>query len=570
MAVAGVVFVSSAFAAIIQPEPASKVHAKKLIFAQDYIAVTANPLASKAAAKILEEGGNAIDAAIAAQMVLNVVEPQSSGIGGGGFLLYYDAKTKRVHSFDGRETAPEKMNPDVFLDENTMPLPFLEAVQGGMSVGVPGLLRMLGDVHKLYGEKSWDVLFEPAIALSEEGFLLSERLHAVASSVPYLAVFPEAKAMFLDEGNEVKKVGSLIQNPTLAKTFRAIADNGADFFYERDFAGKIVEAIHNAPKNLGVMAVNDIVTYQAKEREPLCVPYRHYKICGMGMPSSGGATIGLIMGVLSQFPVNEMAPYSEEAIHLIVEAMKLAYADRNYYMADSDFVEVPVGKLLSAEYLKKRAALINTDKVMEKATPGQVTDIAYGLSENQEQPSTTHLSIVDKEGNAVALTSSIEHAFGSAVMVEGFLLNNQLTDFSFIPEKEGELVANRIEPGKRPRSSMAPTIVLGENDELVMVIGSPGGSRIIPYVVMRLIAVLDWQMDIQQAINFPHVVNRNGVTEIEATPSPVAKVLEESLKRKGHKVEVHPLNSGLHAIVRKNDHWLGAADPRREGVAIGN
>lgn len=554
----------------IQPEPDSAHITKQAVIGTQFMAVTANPLATKAAADILEKGGNAIDAAIAAQAVLNVVEPQSSGIGGGGFLLYYDAKTHDIHSFDGRETAPKNISATAFLDQQGKALPFFDALQGGMSVGVPGLLRMLDKAHQSYGQMEWKALFTPAIKVAENGFPLSERLYKVAESVPYLKDFPEASAMYLNKSGDVKAVGSLIYNPQLAQKFADIAAGGAQVFYQQESAQKIVGAITHASKNPGVMTVADIENYKAKKRKALCLPYRKYRVCGMGMPSSGGATIGLILGQLSHFPLDKMAPFSAKAMHLIVESMKLAYADRNAYMADSDFVAVPVDLLLSPKYLKARAKLMRKNSVIDKADPGILGDIAYAISENNEQPSTTHLSIVDKEGNAVSLTSSIEHAFGSAVMVDGFMLNNQLTDFAFTGNADGQTVANRIEPGKRPRSSMSPMIVLDEKGELMMVIGSPGGSRIIPYVAMRIIAVLDWGMELQDAVNMPNISNRNGVTEIEATSGDKAAYWKTSLEAIGHKVKMRSLNSGIHAIMKHDSILTGAADPRREGYAIGH
>ncbi len=538
--------------------------------ADSYMISAAHPLAGQAGLEILRAGGAAVDAAIAAQMVLNLVEPQSSGIGGGGFLVHYSAKRGEIASYDGRETAPASAHPYMFLDGRGKPKKFYEAVLGGLSVGVPGLLRMLEMAHKEHGRLPWERLFEPAIKLAEEGFEVSKRLHGMIAKDEHLGKFEPAAAYFLENG-EARKAGSLIFNRPLGEAFRRIAEGGADAFYNGPMASDIAATVRQSPISPGGMRAADMAAYKAVKREAVCLFYRVWLICGMGPPSSGGITTLQILGILQNFDLAAMKPYDPKAIHLVAEASRLAFADRNTYIADPDFVPVPSAGLLDPGYLSLRAGEISAKASIGKAQPGMPglgAGPRLGADYSEGGLSTTHLSVIDGQGNAVSMTSSIESAFGSRLMTNGFLLNNQLTDFSFIPNRDAAPVANRVEPSKRPRSSMSPTLVFDGSGKVVMAIGSPGGSRIIGYVAKTIIAALDWNLDIQRAIDLPHFVNRNGPTEIEeGTP---IEALKPVLEEWGHEVLIKPLNSGLHGIRAGQDGLTGGADPRREGVAMGD
>ena len=542
---------------------------QKLVEAKQYMVSSANPYASEAGMRILERGGTAIDAAIAVQMVLNLVEPESSGIGGGAFSLYWDNKNKKLSSYDGREKAPMAADGKLF-QENGKNMNWWEALAGGRAVGVPGVLAMMEKTHKKYGKLPWGELFEDAIKLSEEGFEISPKLaHSISSRTnPALGRYDKAWKYFFPEG-EPLKAGVIKKNPELAMTFRRIALLGAKGFYKGQIALDIVNTVRSAEDNPGLLTVKDMVAYEAIERPPICAKYKSYKVCGMGPPTSGGMTVIQILKLLENKNLSTFPALSVEAVHLFTQASKLAYADRAKYMADADFVNVPVEGLINAEYLKQRSSLINAEKEMGKAVAGNPPNAEqnWQTSTSPEQPSTTHFSLVDKEGNGFSMTSSIEMAFGSTLMVHGFLLNNQLTDFSFSDEKDGEKIANRVQAGKRPRSSMSPFMIFDENDELVMLIGSPGGSRIINYVAKTILGVLEWKMDIQSAISLPHFVNRNGNTDLEKNTA--AANLKAALEAKGHKVTVRDLNSGLHGIVISNAGLSGGADPRRVGRALG-
>jgi gamma-glutamyltranspeptidase/glutathione hydrolase len=554
-----------------QPEQASGRVERAPVMADKIMVAAAHPLATQAGVDVLKAGGNAMDAAVAVQMVLNVVEPQSSGIGGGAFLLYWDAKDRRLRSFDGRETAPAAAGPDYFLKEDGTPRSFWEAVNGGGSVGVPGTLAMLELAHRMQGRRPWGTLFGPAIALAEDGFEISPRL---ASAIAWgggkgLGDFPESAAYFFNPDGSPKAEGTVLTNPALAETFRTIAAGGAAMFYAGPIAEDIVSATRVPGSNPGRMTLADLAAYRAKIREPVCQDYRGHQVCGMGPPSSGALTVGQILGMLEHFDLPGIGP-KPEAAHLFAEASKLAYADRGLYMADSDFTRMPTKGLLDPAYLTIRAQQIRLDKAMEKAEPGNPPwrDAALRSPDTQlERPGTSHFSVRDADGNAVSMTTTIETGFGSRIMVRGFLLNNELTDFSFLPSKDGRPIANRVEGGKRPRSSMAPTVVLKDGEPMLLV-GSPGGSRIIAYVAQTLIGVLDWGMNPQAAINLGHVVNRGGATELEAETG--AGDLAGALTALGHETRIMDLNSGLHAIlIRRDGKLIGGADPRREGVVLG-
>ena len=539
--------------------------------AERYMISAANPLAARAGLEILRAGGSAVDAAIAAQMVLNLVEPQSSGIGGGGFMLHYDAETRRVTAYDGRETAPAAVTPELFLDAGGAPLGFWDAVIGGRSVGVPGLLSMLALAQRDHGRLPWARLFARAIDLAESGFAVSPRLHELIAGAKGLDTFDAAGDYFFTPDGAPLAIGARRANPAFATTLRTIARQGVAPFYEGAIAADIVAAVRRAKRNPSVMTAEDMAGFEARALEPVCADYRAWRVCGMGPPSSGAVATLQTLGILNAFDLAALAPGSADAVHLISEASRLAFADRARYLADDAFVDVPVRGLLDPEYLARRAALIDPARSMGTAEAGDPPWREGRLGDpgdGREGPSTSHLSVVDAAGNAVSMTSSIESAFGSRLMVRGFMLNNQLTDFAFRPAVDGAPVANRVGPGKRPRSSMAPTMVFDGEGKLVFVVGSPGGSRIIGYVVQALVAALDWRLDVQQALDLPHHVNRNGPTDLEAATDLVS--IEAELAARGHDVRRRRLTSGLHAIAVTEAGLEGGADPRREGVALGD
>lgn len=531
----------------------------------------ANPLAAAAGREILAEGGSAIDAAIAVQMVLNLVEPQSSGIGGGLFLVYSDKGADKVYTVDGRETAPQAVTPDLFIGADGKPLKFYEAVVGGRSVGVPGTLRALEMAYLKWGKLPWNRLFQPAIRLAEEGFTISPRLNGALNSDKFLRDNPVARAYFYEADGTPKAVGSVLKNPALAKTLRRIADEGAEALYSGEIAEDIVTTVTSHPGNPGKLSLADLQAYKAVEREPVCGPYRDYTVCSMPAPGSGGIAVLQILGILQQQDMAAVAGKPVEATHLLSEAERLAFADRNLYVGDPDFVSVPVSGLLDGSYLKERARLINPDKSMGSAKAGEPPmkkTFLYAPSDGIEN-GTSHVSIIDRFGNAVSMTTTIEDGFGSRQMTKsGFMLNNELTDFNFSPTEDGKPVANRVEPGKRPRSSMAPVIVFDKDKKLYAVVGSPGGSQIIPYVARTLVALLDWKLDPQVAVDQPNVGSRNGPTEIEQGTE--AEGWKAGLEARGHDVKLMELNSGIQAIIVTPEGFTGGADSRREGVAIGN
>lgn len=540
--------------------------------------VAANVHAARAGLEILEMGGTAVDAAVAVELVLTLVEPQSSGIGGGAFMVHYDpagTNGRKISAFDGRETAPAAVGPDLFAGIERSRKGFMEAVLGGRSVGTPSVLAMLHQSHGKYGKLPWATLFQPAIRLAEQGFAVSARLHFLINRDPLLKKGAAARKYFFDAAGEAWPVGHVLKNPAYAKSLKLIAAGGIDVFYKGDIARQIVSAVNGAAHNPGKLSLSDLENYQPKERAPVCGAYHAWKICGMPPPSSGGGAVIAILGLLERFNLSEIKPGSLEAIHLMLEAERLAYADRDHYVADSDFVDVPVEGLINRDYLKSRSELISREKSMGTAVHGQPpmrTDVAFGQDDTREIPSTTHFSIIDQWGHVVAMTATVESAFGSRLMAGGFILNNELTDFSFAAQQNGLPVANRVEGGKRPRSSMSPTIVLDAQDRPVLVIGSPGGNSIIGYVAQTVINVLDWNMGIQEAINQPRILTRNGPVYIESGTGAVELV--EPLRALGHDVRERRLNSGLHGIqVRYTDNGMvleGGADPRREGHVAAN
>jgi len=574
------------------PEGASGWQAKPAVQARRHMVASAHPLASEAALEIMRAGGNAIDAALAAQFVLTLVEPQSSGIGGGAFLMFWDARRQRVEAWDGRETAPQAVNESLFLDARGQPMRFFDAVVGGRSVGVPGVMRLFDALHRQHGKLAWARLFEPAIRLAEDGFPIGARLASLLARETHLREDPTAAAYFFDANGKPHPAGYRLRNPALAATLRLLAQDGANAFYQGPIAADIVAKVRGHVRNPGLLSLDDLARYQAKAREPVCIAYRAWEVCGMPPPSSGGIAIAQILGMLAHTPLPTLRPEQgvpqAAAIHLYSEAARLAYADRNAWVADSDFVPLPHG-LLDPTYLRQRAALIGP-RSLGPATAGTPPQAPAPRTPDStpERPATTHLSIIDEAGNAVAMTSSIENAFGARLMVRGFLLNNQLTDFSFTPSEKGQPVANRVEGGKRPRSSMAPTLVFKKSEHpleaprrLLMSLGSPGGSSIINYVAKTLIASLDWGLNLQQAVEMVHFGSRNGPTEIE--PGRLTREAEQrlvdSLKTLGHDVRLVEQTSGLQGIERikrternpgDENGWLGAADPRREGVVMGD
>jgi len=534
-----------------------------------HMVAAAHPLAAEAGLEMLRAGGSAVDAAIAAELVLTLVEPQSSGIGGGAFLVHVEKKTGKVESFDGRETAPAGASERLFLDADGQPLSFYDAVVGGRSVGVPGLLRMFELAHRAHGKLPWKRLFAPAIRHADAGFPISKRLHRMIANAKHLDAFAETAAYFLNADGTPKPAGTHLKNPALAETLRRIAEGGAARFYEGEIAVAIAKTVTTASRNPGVMTVADLAGYRAVKREPVCSAYRGMRVCAMGPPTSGGVTLLQILGMLEGFDLEALGPGSAEAVHLIAEASRLAFADRNRYLADPDFVPQPVEALLAPSYLKRRAGQISRTKSLGQAKPGTLAGIvpAHRFAGWPESPSTTHLSVVDSAGNALALTASIESPFGARLMVNGFLLNNELTDFSFLPAKAGRPMANRVQPGKRPRSSMTPTLVFGPDGHLRLSLGSPGGPYIIGFVLKTLIGVLDWKLPLQEAIALPNFVNRNGETELEAKTA--LEAMAPALEAMGHRIRFRDLPSGLHGIERKGDTLFGGADPRREGIALG-
>ena len=561
------------------PEVATGYTEKAGWAAKKFMVAAANPLAVEAGYQILKKGGAAVDAAIAVQLVLTLVEPQSSGIGGGAFLMHYDGK--QVQAYDGRETAPSGADEKLFQNPDGSPLSRVAGVVGGRSVGAPGVLRMLALAHKQHGKLPWKALFAPAIKLSENGFAVSTRLNGLLSWDQHIRKDPEGAAYFYDSRLQPWPVGHILKNPALAATLRELAAGGAEVFYKGPIATAIAAKVAAHPTNPGKLSAADIAAYQPKLRTPVCTDYRAYTVCGMPPPSSGGIAVAQMLGILETRDMAAHAPVDGvpgvEALHLFSEAARLAYADRNRYAADTDFVPLPgrgVAGLVDKAYLAQRAALIG-ERSMNIAPAGTPPgmDVAWGLDNAIETASTSHFVVVDGKGAGLSMTTTVEDAFGARLMVRGFILNNQLTDFSFDSVDAAGPVANRVQAGKRPRSAMSPTIVFDrKSKKLVLALGSPGGPAIINYVAKALVGTLDWGLNVQQAISLPNFGSRNGPTELETgrfTPA-----LIDGLKARGHAVRTYEMNSGLHGVQRISIHgqpwWFGGADPRREGVAKGD
>jgi gamma-glutamyltranspeptidase/glutathione hydrolase len=529
---------------------------------------SADPRATEAGRSILAAGGSAADAALATMVALTVVEPQSSGIGGGGFLVYHDEASDRLSTFDGREEAPAAATQSRFLGRDGKPLPFREAQAGGRSVGVPGNFRLMELAHARHGKLPWARLFEPAIRLARDGFMITPRLHqALRNNESLVKLTAWGRDTYYGADGQPLAVGTSVRNPELARLLEAVAARGPDYYYNGPPAQALVRAVTTAPRNPSDMTTGDVATYDAKEREPVCGVYRNHRICGMGPPSSGATTVLAILEQIERFDLAALGPDSPEAWHLIAESMRLAYADREAYIGDPDHVRVPVAGLVDPAYLASRSALISPDRALANVAAGtppgapRVTAAADG-----EVPSTSHFVAVDRDGNVASYTSTIEAGFGSGVTVDGYFLNNQLTDFSFVPSANGAPVANRVEGGKRPRSSMAPTIAYGPDGEVRIAVGAAGGPTIIMQVAKALIGVIDWNLSAQAAIALPGLwIRGDGIFVEDGTP---LAAMIPALAAKGHRVTAGEAPFKGNAIERVGGRWVGAADPRSEGVSL--
>jgi len=534
------------------------------------IIATSNPYASKAAKDIIDKGGNAIDASVAVQLVLTLTEPQATGIGGGAFMLYWDESTSKLYSVDGRERAPSKVNENLFLDKNGNKKRFYpDAVVGSQSVGVPGIIKLLEETHKKFGKLPWEDLFEYAINLAENGFSVSPALNSILGYLkPLKEIEPAASFYFIESPEGIKKpvpVGYILKNIEYSKTLKRLSKYGSYDFYEGETARLIIDSLKNDNEN-SKMSLEDLKNYQIVWREPLCRKYRSYNVCAMGPPSSGGLTMLMMLKIFESFDIKSMGPNSIEMIHLFSEVNRIAYADRAYYMADSDFIDVPVEGLLNKSYLEERKKIINLRSYTKNITQGYPKG-AEEFEKNIDisKPSTSHFVIVDKDGNAVSMTSTVEGPFGSHLMAGGFILNNELTDFSMLPKLNGRKVANRVEPNKRPMSSMTPTIIFKDKN-LFALTGSPGGTSIINYVTKSVLGLIDWSLDPSEVAELPHYMNRGNYTELEKNT--VLENLETELESLGHPIKIQNKRSGLHIALKKDNGYIGAADPRREGLVI--
>lgn len=556
----------------VAPEAETGVLTKPPVTAKRQMVVSANPHATEAGMAVLRKGGSAADALIAVQTVLGLVEPQSSGIGGGGFLVWYDAAKGEVTTIDGRETAPASVTGDLFIGTDGNPLKFFDAVIGGRSVGVPGVVRLMQKIHDRHGKLAWQSLFGDATRMAEEGFSVSPRLATlIERDRQRLFGQPTTRSYFFNKTGEPLKEGDVLKNVDYAEAMRSIAQSGPDAFYMGAIADAIVNAVQLHGNNAGGLTADDLAKYEAKDRDAVCAPYRGYDVCGMGPPSSGALTVGQILAMIEPFDLAKLGPEDPVAWRILGDATRLAFADRGRYMADSDFVKIPSG-LLNPDYLASRSALLIRQEALpqKEVKPGEPPWDKAELRIDGlefELPSTTHFVIVDKDGNIASMTSSIENGFGARLMAYGFLLNNQLTDFSFVSAKDGDAIANRVEPGKRPRSSMAPTIIL-KDGKPVFALGSPGGSNIIPYVAKTIVALIDWKMDPQAAVSMPHMTNRFGRYDVEKGTA--AEAMIPDLEALGFEVSARALNSGLHVVAFTGDGLVGGADPRREGLAAGD
>ena len=541
--------------------------AGRAVVADDWMVVAANPHAVRAGADVLAAGGTAADALVAVQVMLGLVEPQSSGLGGGAFVVWYDGASRLVTTFDGRETAPLAATPQLFQDAQGAPLKFFDAVVGGRSVGTPGTPALLAEMHRRYGTQDWASLLAPAMTLAERGFTVSPRLaQLVAADKARLGRSKTTSAYFMPGGVPVV-AGDRLVNLPYAQTLKVLSTQGVGAFYAGDLAKTIVATVQGAEGNPGVLSQVDLAIYRVKERAAVCAPYRGHEVCGMGPPSSGAIAVGQTLGMLEGYDLSA-GPDDVQVRRLIGDASRLAFADRGRFVADSDYVPVPVAGLLDGGYLSARGALLGGEAALEEVTAGTPEfDHALHLADDAsiELPSTSHISVVDRYGNAAAMTTTIENGFGSRLMVGGFLLNNELTDFSFRSHRDGVPIANRVAPGKRPRSSMSPTIVLKDGAP-VIIAGSPGGSRIIGYTTQAIIAMIDWGMDAQQAAGLPHAVNRFGTYDLEAGTA--AAALAQDLGALGYETKTRALTSGLH-LIGIGAQLTGGADPRREGIALG-
>jgi gamma-glutamyltranspeptidase/glutathione hydrolase len=567
------------------PEGASGLTAKPLVRARRAMVVAAHPLASEAGLSILKAGGSAADAAIATQLVLGLVEPQSSGLGGGAMLVNWSASTRDVTTYDGRETAPAAANENRFMRDGR-PVPFDEAVRSGLSVGTPGTVRLLEHVHRKHGKLPWPRLFEPAIALATKGFAVSPRLHKLLAAEGAERFPPAARALYFDESGKPRPVGHRLSNPQYAATLSMLASGGAETFYTGQIAGEIVATVGAAPRP-GDLSLADLAGYRVVERPPVCAPYRLLQVCGMGPPSSGGLTVGQTLMLLEGFDLGTRpgAAMNAQALHIAGEALRLAFADRNRYIADPDHVPQSA-RLLDPAYVTERRKLISPSASNPKpqaGLPPGTTALLHGIDETHEIAGTSHVSIIDEAGNAIALTTTIEAGFGSRLWAAGFFLNNQLTDFSFrARDASGRPIANRVGPGKRPRSSMSPTIVLDGSSAPLIVTGSPGGGRIIPYVVKSAIATIDWQLDPAAGAALPNFAARDDAFVLESPGATLREALANPrrwlgaldtmvrLKAVGQSTRLEIMTSGTHTIRRTGAGLEGGADPRREGLALGD
>ncbi|UWR21796.1 gamma-glutamyltransferase [Sulfitobacter sp. S190] len=536
--------------------------------ADTWMVAAANPHAVKAGADVLAAGGTAADALVAVQIVLGLVEPQSSGLGGGAFLVWYDAEAGELTTLDGRETAPLAATPRLFQDADGEPLGFFDAVVGGRSVGTPGTPALLAEAHRKWGSQEWASLLQPGIDLATRGFVVSPRLaQLVAADAERLGRSDITASYFMPAGRPISAGETLVNRP-YAETLKTLAQDGVGAFYAGPLAKTIVATVRGVADNPGVLSEVDLAIYRVKEREAVCVTYRAHDVCGMGPPSSGALAVGQTLGMLEQHDLSA-GPDDINVRRLIGDASRLAFADRGRYVADSDYVPVPIAGMIDPAYLQQRGALLTGDDALPEVSPGTPEfDHALFWADDDaiEYPSTSHVSIVDSMGNVASMTTTIENGFGSRLMVGGFLLNNELTDFSFRSQRDGVPVANRVEPGKRPRSSMSPTIVM-KDDKPVLAVGSPGGSRIIGYTAQAIIATLDWGMNVQEAAAMPHAVNRFGTYDVEEGTA--AEGWADGLAAIGYETNVRALTSGLHMIAI-GDGLRGGADPRREGIALGD